>query len=69
MGDSFQKPRAIVGAMPQLSLEQAQQIVGQVAENPDGPATRAIPEREIAQAIATVLVRNALLGSPVSDDG
>jgi hypothetical protein len=47
--------------MPQMDLSTAQNLIEQVVENPDGPATAAITDRQIAQAIATVLVRNALL--------
>lgn len=50
--------------MPQMTLAEAQAIVGRVVENPDGPESAAITDRQLAQALATVLVRNALLAAP-----
>lgn len=53
--------------MPQMDLQQAQQIIERVAENPDG--SQDLSTREIAEASAVVLVRNVLLPPARPTDG
>lgn len=44
----------------QMELEQAVEIIGRVVENPAG--SHDVSDRELGIAVATVLVRNGLLG-------
>jgi hypothetical protein len=53
--------------MPQMELKRAQDLILQVVENPDGPATQQISTRDIAQALATVLVRSIPFTRPADD--
>jgi hypothetical protein len=54
--------------MPQMTLEQATDLIGRVVENPDG-AGHQVATRDLAQACATVLVQNGLLApsTPVDE--